>query len=407
MSRYLSTECVRAMTLSAQGFGADRDGSQPDGRALLRLIRRLGLLQIDSVNVLCRAHYMPLYSRLGPYDRRRLERFNQGSPSQRRLFEYWGHEASLIPVEDYPLYRFRMQRARDGGGGLYKRLERFSREQPAFIEQVLDEIRHRGALAASDLTGGGRGQGSWWGWSHGKSALEYLFWSGQVLVAHRRGNFERVYDLPERVVGRDAVEAPELSPPQAQRALISRATQAMGVASARDIQRYFRLDARETRARIEALVDAGELVPVTVEGWSIPAWQHAKARVSRRASEASALLSPFDPLMWDRERAARVFDFRYRIEIYTPAHLRQYGYYVLPFMLAGRMAARVDLKAERAAGVLQVIAAHPEANVAIETLAPALYEELVRLARFLGLARVQIKGSDPLDRALESMGVDA
>ncbi|REC95804.1 winged helix-turn-helix domain-containing protein [Kushneria indalinina] len=405
MTRHLSVSRVRAMTLAAQGFGADRDGPEPDNRALLSLVRRLGLLQIDSVNVLCRAHYMPLYSRLGPYDQGRLERFNQGSPSQRRLFEYWGHEASLIPLEDYPLYRFRMQRARDGGGGLYKRLARFSREHPAFIEQALEEIRHHGALAASDLTDGGRGQGRWWGWSHGKSALEYLFWSGQVMVAHRRGNFERVYDLPERVVGRDAVEAPMLSPQEAQRALVSRAARAMGVASVRDMQRYFRLDARETRARIDELVDTGELLPARVEGWSMPAWQHAKARVSRRASDATALLSPFDPLMWDRERAARVFDFHYRIEIYTPAHLRQYGYYVLPFMLKGRMAARVDLKAERTSGVLQVLAAHPESNVSMETLAPALYAELVRLARFLGLARVQVQGRGTLDRALESARV--
>ncbi|WP_456269875.1 winged helix DNA-binding domain-containing protein [Kushneria sp. AK178] len=402
MTQHLSSARVRAMTLTAQGFGADRDGPGPDNRALLSLIRRLGLLQIDSVNVLCRAHYMPLYSRLGPYDRSRLERFNQGPPSRRRLFEYWGHEASLIPVEDYPLYRFRMQRAREGGGGLYKRLARFSREHPAFIEQVLEKIRHHGALAAADLTDGGRGQGSWWGWSHGKSALEYLFWSGQVLVAHRRGNFERVYDLPERVVGREAVEAPELSPEEAQRALVSRAARAMGVASARDMQRYFRLDARETRTRIDELVGTGELLPVTVEGWSMPAWQHAGARVSRRASETTALLSPFDPLMWDRERAARVFGFHYRIEIYTPAHLRQYGYYVLPFMLTGQMAARVDLKAERAAGVLQVLAAHPESNVSMATLVPALVGELERLARFLGLARVQVTGRGPLDRALDA-----
>ncbi|WP_445619101.1 winged helix-turn-helix domain-containing protein [Kushneria sp. Sum13] len=402
MTRYLSASRVRAITLAAQGFGADRDGPVPGRRAILSLVRRLGLLQIDSVNVLCRAHYMPLYSRLGPYDRSWLEHFNQGPASRRRLFEYWGHEASLIPVEDYPLYRFRMQRAREGGGGLYKRLARFSREQPAFIAAALEEIRHHGALAASDLTDGGRGQGSWWGWSHGKSALEYLFWSGQVLVSHRRGNFERVYDLPERVVGRDAVEASMLSPQAAQRTLVARAASAMGVASARDMQRYFRLDGRETRARIDELVETGELVPVEVEGWSMPAWQHIKAKASRRASDASALLSPFDPLMWDRERAARVFGFHYRIEIYTPSHLRQYGYYVLPFMLAGQMVARVDLKAERTQGVLQVMAAHPESDVTIETLAPALFEELARLARFLGLSRVEMMGSGLLDRALEA-----
>lgn len=403
MTDHLSAARVRGMTLTAQGFGARRDDGQNDVRALLRCIRTLGLLQIDSVNVLCRAHYMPLYSRLGTYDRAWLERFNQGPPSKRRLFEYWGHEASLIPLEDYPLYRFRMARARVGGGGLYKRLERFSREHPAFIAAALEEIRHHGALAASDLSDGGRGQGSWWGWSHGKSALEYLFWSGQVLVSHRRGNFERVYDLPERVVGRDAVEAPVMSAQEAQRALVSRAAKAMGVASARDIQRYFRLDGRETRARIDELVDTGELVPVEVEGWSMPAWQHATARVSQRAASATALLSPFDPLMWDRDRAARVFDFHYRIEIYTPSHLRQYGYYVLPFMLAGQMVARVDLKAERTLGVLQVIAAHPETDVSVETLASALFGELARLARFLGLPQVQMMGNGLLDRALEAM----
>lgn len=403
MSESLSREETRHLVLGAQGFGPRNapgvDDASPAG-ALLKTARRLGAIQIDSVNALVRAHYLPLYSRLGHYDRAELDILHQGPPSRRRLFEYWSHEASLVPVEDYPLYRFRMARALQGGGGLWKRLRRFACEHPDYLDAALAEIERRGALSASELSGSGRGSGAWWGWSHGKSALEYLFWTGQVLIAHRRGNFERVYDLPQRVLGRRLIEAPAPDAEDAQRALVERAARAMGVASVRDVARYFRLDARETRQRLDELHEAGWLVPVAVEGWRTPAWRHVRARPVASPERITALLAPFDPLMWDRDRAACVFDFHYRLEIYTPAARRRYGYYVLPFLMGGRLAARVDLRADRAHRRLRVIAAHPEPHTDPSKLAKTLGSELERLARFLELSSVEVEGAGVLDRLL-------
>ncbi|RKR02431.1 hypothetical protein C7446_2145 [Kushneria sinocarnis] len=400
MTLSLSAHQAIRLALGGQGFRSAGSG-QADGRKLLGTVRRLGALQIDSVNVVCRAHYMPLFSRLGDYDRSRLDGFNQGPPSRRRLFEYWGHEASLLPVEDYPLYRWRMQRAEAGGGGLWGRLKRFSREHPDFIEAMLAQIERAGPLAASELAGGGRSQGSWWGWSEGKTALEYLFWSGRILVAHRRNSFERVYDLPERVVGRALVEQAPPAVDDAQRALVERAAGAMGVATRRDLQRYFRLGAGETRARIDELVEQRLLEPVSVEGWSSEAWCHVRARPAPM-NGLQTLLAPFDPMMWDRDRAARLFGFHYRIEIYTPAARRRHGYYVLPFMHDGRLVARLDLRADRAQGLLEVIASHPEAGVNIEAVGAALSVELERLARFLGLSGIALRGQSPLDLAIRA-----
>lgn len=405
MSESLSRDQARHLALGAQGFGACRtaapgcDEAASNG-ALLRTVRRLGALQIDSVNALVRAHYLPLYSRLGHYDRAQLDALHQGPPSRRRLFEYWSHEASLVPVEDFPLYRFRMARARQGGGGLWKHLRRFACEHPDYLEAALAEIERRGALSAAELSGSGRGSGAWWGRSPGKMALEYLFWSGQVLIAQRRGNFERVYDLPERVVGRRRVEAPPPAVDEAQRGLVERAARALGVASVRDVARYFRLDARETRRRLDELEEAGRLIPVAVEGWRDPAWRHPRAHPAARVAQATALLAPFDPLMWDRDRAARLFDFHYRLELYTPAHQRRYGYYVLPFLLAGAMVARVDLRADRPGRCLRAIAAHPEPGVDPAQVAQPLCIELARLARFLGLESVRVEGAGTLDRRL-------
>ncbi|OHV12173.1 winged helix-turn-helix domain-containing protein [Kushneria phosphatilytica] len=399
MTVSLSRQQAIRLALGAQGFRGSSTVQPADGRALLRTVRRLGVVQIDSVNVLCRAHYMPLFSRLGNYDRDQLDGFNQGPPSRRRLFEYWGHEASLIPIEDYPLYRWRMARAREGGGGLWGRLKRFSQAHPEFIEQMLSQIERAGPLAASELAGGGRSKGSWWGWSEGKTALEYLFWSGRILVAHRRNNFERVYDLPERVVGRSLYEQTPPRTDDAQRALVERAAGAMGVATRHDLQRYFRLGAGETRARIDELVEQRLLEPVSVEGWRSEAWRHVRARPASMAGQ-QALLAPFDPMMWDRDRASRLFDFHYRIEIYTPAAQRRHGYYVLPFLHDGQLVARLDLRADRMRSLLEVIAAHPEPGVDIEAIGAALGMELERLAHFLGLNGVSLRGQSPLDMAI-------
>jgi hypothetical protein len=379
----LSAAQARRIALAAQGFGGPRAGGAADA-ALLRQIARLGLLQIDSVSAVVRSHYLPVFSRLGPYPRESLDRFAYDG-RQRRLFEYWGHEASLLPVAAQPLLRWRMERAR-AGVGVYAGIAKFAREQAGFVAAVLAEIRSRGPLTAGELADGGRGAGGWWGWSQGKLALEYLFWAGLVTTGTRRG-FERVYDLPERALPRSVVAAPTPDPATAQRELLRRAARALGVATAADLRDYYRLDAADARARLAELAEEGALLPVTVEGWRQPAWLDAGARLPRRI-EARALLSPFDSLVWERARTERLFGFRYRLEIYTPAHRRIHGYYVLPFLHGDRLAARVDLRSDRRTGCLRVLATHHEAGAERDSTDAALVQELRLLAGWLGLERV-------------------
>jgi uncharacterized protein YcaQ len=392
----LSASEARRIALAAQGFAADRPPLRPGHREVQRTIDRLGLLQIDSVNVLVRAHYLPLFSRLGPYDPPLLDRRAYGG-RRRRLFEYWGHEASLLPVASQPLLRWRMARA-ERGTGLYGGLVRFARRRRDYIAQVLAEVADRGPLAASELSQGGRGRGSWWGWSDGKGALEWLFWTGRVTTATRRG-FERVYDLTERVLPAAVLAAPTPPEDEAQRALVGMAARALGVATERDLRDYFRLDAADARARIAELVEAGDLRPVKVAGWAQPAYRHRAASAPRRV-QARALLSPFDSLVWERQRTERIFGFHYRIGIYTPARLRSHGYYVLPFLLGERLVARVDLKADRQAGVLRVLSAHAEPGQDGRRIAAALAQELGEMARWLGLDRVHAAARGDLGPAL-------
>jgi len=373
------------MVLAAQGFGETRPGLARR-RHVAGVAARLGLFQIDSVNVLARAHYLPLFSRLGVYDRAWLD--DAAYDRRRRsLFEYWGHEASLIRLDLQPLLRWRMARA-ERGEGIYGGLARFGRERADFVRAVLGEIEARGPLAARELAGGGRGQGSWWGWSDGKRALEWLFWAGRVTTAHRRPSFERVYDLTERVLPAAVIGAPTPPVGDAQRALVRLAAEALGVATEPDLRDYFRLDHKECRARVAELVEDGQLLPVEVEGWPARAYCVADARRPRRI-EARALVSPFDPLMWDRARAERLFEFRYRIEIYTPADRREHGYYALPFLLGDRLVARVDLKAEREAGRLLVrsITLEPHAGGEVRE---ALGAELETMAAWLGLREIRL-----------------
>ena len=390
---------ARRVALAAQGLAAPPPpdmgaGGPPTARRVLATVERLGLLQIDSVSVLARAHYLPLFSRLGGYERALLDSAAWGRP--RRLFEYWAHEASLLPLATQPLLRWRMDEAA-AGIGVYAGLAQFGRERPERIAAALAEVERRGPLAASDLEGE-RGRGGWWGWSDAKRALEWLFWAGQVTTATRRGGFARLYDLPERVLPPAVVAAPTPAPADAQRVLIEIATRALGVATAGDLRDYFRLSPEVARTRIPELVEAGALIPVEVEGWGRPAWLHRDARLPRRAS-GQALLAPFDPLVWERARAERLFGFRYRLEIYTPADKRVHGYYVLPFLLGDRLVARVDLKRERAAGVLRVQSAHVEPHAPFHTAA-ALAVELRRMADWLGLEQVEIEPRGDLAGAL-------
>ncbi|HEY8471399.1 MAG TPA: crosslink repair DNA glycosylase YcaQ family protein [Natronosporangium sp.] len=393
----LSLAQARRLALAAQGFADPAPRGVPTMRHLRRVLGRIGLLQMDSVNVLQRAHYLPLYSRLGPYPTELLERAAYRRP--RVLFEYWGHEASLLPVELQPALRWRMARAHEVAWGGPRRL---ATERPDLVKWVREEVAQRGPVTAAEIEQDVPRQrrDNWgWNWSEVKTALEWLFWTGEVTAARRNGAWARVYDLPERVLPAEVLAAPTPSQPEAFRRLVSIAARALGVAAAAELRDYFRLPVAGFQAAVDSLVEAGELVPVKVEGWRQPAWRHRDARLPRRIPGAG-LLSPFDPVVWERSRAERLFGFRYRIEIYVPAPKRVYGYYVLPFRLGDRLVARVDLKADRPARLLRVPAAWREPAAPELETAEALAAELWRLAGWLGLAGVAAPERGDLARPL-------
>lgn len=380
----LSLAQARRITLAAQGFADPAPTGVPTLRHLRRVLGRIGLLQIDSVNVLQRAHYMPIYSRIGPYPTDLLDRAAYRRP--RELFEYWGHEASLIRVDLHPVLRWRMAAARtDAWGGM----RRIAQEQPQLVAWVLDEVRANGPLTAAQIEHDApRETGNWgWNWSAVKQALEFLFWAGEVTAAGRTSSFARLYDLPERVLPAAVLDAPTPTTAEAHRQLVSVAARALGVAAEPELRDYFRLPAAGARTAIAELVEAGELLPVRVQGWRQPAYLHAEARLPRWV-RGNTLVSPFDPLIWERGRAKRLFGLAYRIEIYVPAPRRVHGYYVLPFLQGERFTARVDLKADRKAGVLLVPAAWLEPGADPGETAAALAAELRRLAGWLGLSAV-------------------
>ncbi|WP_338474446.1 winged helix-turn-helix domain-containing protein [Pseudomonas sp. MS646] len=378
---------ARRLALAAQGFDGRSPPASVQPSRLNRLIERLGVLQIDSVNALVRSHYLPLFSRLGTYNPDLLDQAAWSQGRRRTLFEYWGHEASLLPMALYPLMRWRMQRAARGEG-IYQQLARFGQERQDVIRRVLASVRAQGAVGAGSLSTRQEKAGPWWDWSEEKHALEWLFAAGEVTVAGRRG-FERLYDLPERVLPAEILQQAPPDEAQAQRALLMHAADALGVGTKKDLRDYFRLEPADCRGRLAELEEAGELVRCQVQGWKQVAWCRPLAKIPRKVA-ASALLSPFDSLVWERSRTERLFDFRYRLEIYTPVHKRVYGYYVLPFLHNERIAARVDLRAERALGRLAVHAVHEEAPGLDEEGVQALALNLRRMARWLGLERVQL-----------------
>lgn len=385
---------ARRIALAAQGFGASRDG--PVGRRqLVKLVERLGVIQIDSVNVVSRTHYLPAFSRLGAYPRDLLEDIAWGK--KRPLFEYWAHEASLLPLSAQPLLRWRMEDAQ-AGVGTWKGIAKFLRERREFLDRVLDEIAARGPISASELEMGHKGQGGWWGWSEAKRAVECLFWAGELTTATRRGTFERVYGLPDKVLPKTVRETPTPPRDEAQRQLLTIAARAMGVATERDLRDYFRMGVGETRARLGELVETGALAPIKVKGWREPAYLDPAARRPRKIDH-TALLSPFDNLIWFRERTERMFGVRIRLEIYTPADKRTHGYYVLPFLEGDALTARVDLKADRKAGVLIVQASHAE-PWASDATPVKLAQELKRMAGWLGLESVRVEKKGDLAGAL-------
>ncbi|HVX32762.1 MAG TPA: crosslink repair DNA glycosylase YcaQ family protein [Solirubrobacterales bacterium] len=409
----LSAAQARRAAIAAQGLAAPRPRGRVDVRHLRRALDRVGIVQLDSVNVFSRSHYMPLFSRLGPYPRETLDQLTAHQDGQdrraradrRELFEYWGHEASLIPIDMQPLLRWRMARADELA---WTGVARVTREEPRLVRRVLELVREEGPIRAAAVGSPKRVRrpGEMWNWNAGKKALEYLFFSGQV-TAERRVNFERLYDLPERVLPRGVLELPTPPQEEAQRELLLFAARRLGVATEPDLGDYFRLPRKESKARVAELVEAGALRTVAVDGWGAPAYAPPELKVPRRV-RARALLTPFDSMVWARERTERLFGFRYRIEIYVPAPKRVHGYYVLPFLLGDRLVARVDLKGDRQAGVLRVVGAFAEAGVEEGEVARELADELRLVSGWLGLGGVEVgrKGdlAAALRRALEAGG---
>jgi len=388
----LSAAEARRLVLSAQGFADPLPKGSVTKRHLHRVIGRTGVLQLDSVNIVSRPQYVVPYSRLGPYDRGLLETI---AYRDRAWFEYWAHEASLIPVERYPLFRSRMNWLAKGIH-IHRRnpswdnwLTDYLKQNRPFLKAVIAEITERGPLSAGQITGAGKSQrGVMWGWSKGKMAVETLFRIGEVAALRKLPSFERVYDLRSRVLPSSALDAPVPDYQVAERELVEIAVASLGVGTARDIADYYRTKPADAKQRADELVEEGVLRRVGVEGWKDPAYVSAGVRIPKRI-ERSALLTPFDPLVWNRPRALRVFGFDYRIEIYVPAGKRKHGYYVLPFLNGERIVARADLKADRKAGVLRVLGAWPEEGITADDVI-ALEAELRRFAAFLGLERVSL-----------------
>jgi uncharacterized protein len=382
----LSQAAARRVALAAQGFGRPRPNRPIGFRDLQSVINRVAQCQIDSINVVTRAHFMPVYSRLGPYDVALLERAAYTPP--RRLFEYWGHAASLIDVTLQPQLRFRMQA---GFRDMWPGVERVARNNSSLVDLVRAEVAERGPISARELEyQEERTRENWgWNWSSVKTVMEWLFYVGDITSVRRNSQFERVYDLPERVLPRSILETPTPSPEESVRALIRRAARALGVASEACLRDYFRTRPAMTRTAIAELVEANELIPVSVEGWDRRTYLWHQARIPRRV-DARALLSPFDSLVFERSRLEKLFDFVYRIEIYVPEAKRTHGYYVYPFLLGDRFVARVDLKADRTARALRVNSAWVEAGENPEHVAAELKKELETMAAWLGLSGVQV-----------------
>ncbi|MEY2590741.1 MAG: uncharacterized protein QOJ67_2725 [Acidimicrobiaceae bacterium] len=397
----LSARQARRIALAAQGFGDQRPAGRVDLRHARKVLGHIGLLQIDSVNVLVRSHELPLFSRLGPYPRSIVTDLTE---RKHELFEYWAHVASFIPVELQPALRWRMERA---SGEAWTHVAAMEHKRPGYVDAIEAEVAERGPIAASELTDPGVKQGPWWGWGDGKSALEWLFWSGRLVSAGRGNNFERIYDLPERVLPAWVLAAPTPSLEEQQRTLLMVSARALGIGTARDVADYFRIKVPEARPRLAELVEAGSLIPTKVEGWPQTAYLHPEAQLPRWV-RARALLSPFDSLIWERERTERVFGMRVRLEVYTPAPKRVHGYYVLPFLLGDALVARVDLKRDTKASALRVLAAHAEPGVDHMLVAEELAVELRAMARWLGLDRVEAADrgdlAPALRRALEGAG---
>ncbi len=390
MAGDLSNAQARRLALGAQGFNDPPPTGRVDRRHLRRAVERMGLIQIDSVNVLVRSQELPLFARLGPHPRSLIDDATRHGD----LFEFWVHEACHVPIGMYPLQRWAMH-----GHARWKSLRAWAAANDRLVANVLERVRSDGPIVASDLEMRDRPKGTWWDWDDGKLALEHLFRTGEVAARRRPNDFARLYDLAERVIPADVLAQPGPPAHEAKKELLVLAARHHGVGTASDLTDYHRLS--HTRTLLAELVDEGRLVPVSVEGWSKPAYLHPEAMIPRRIT-ARALLSPFDPVVWNRDRIERLFGFRYRIEIYVPAPKRQYGYYVLPFLLGDELVARVDLKADRATGRLLVQSAFGEPGIDERYVADELAEELSSMAQWLGLdAGIEVVGRGDLAAVLK------
>ena len=375
----LSIADVRALALAAQGFDTARPKTKATQRHVDALISRLGVIQIDSVNVLVRSQELPLFSRLGNHNRNAIPKATE----QQKLFEYWGHEAAHLPVEIHPLFRWKMEAARLGKAKHWG-LTSFYDDNKAFVKRILKHVEKNGPTTSRELSTRTEKKSTWWDWDEAKVALEYLFLTGQLMSRGRGTDFARIYDTPERVLPGDVLNAPTPSEHDARKQLLVRSAIAQGVATASDLADYYRQKPTTVKPLITELVEEGELRTVAVDGWTEKAFIHRAAKLPKQL-HATALLSPFDSLVWCRPRNERLFNFHYRIEIYTPKEKRKFGYYVLPFMMNGEMVGRVDLKADRSNSKLLVHSVHTEKGVKRSAINDALNGELRIMASWLGL----------------------
>ena len=379
----LSIADARALALAAQGFDTPRPASKATQRHVNSLISRLGVIQIDSVNVLVRSQELPLFSRLGNHDRNAIPKATESQ----KIFEYWGHEAAHLPVEIHPLFRWKMEAARLGKARHWG-LTSFYDDNKAFVKRMLKHVETNGPTTARAMSTRTEKRGAdkktWWDWDEAKVGLEYLFLTGQLMSRGRGTDFARIYDTPERVLPRQVLDAPTPTEHDARKQLLIRSAIAQGVATVGDLADYYRQKPAAVKPLIAELIEEGELRTVAVDGWAEKAFVHRSAKLPKQL-HATALLSPFDSLVWCRPRNERLFDFHYRIEIYTPKEKRKFGYYVLPFMMNGQMVGRVDLKADRANSKLQVHSVHTEKGIKRATINDALNNELRAMANWLDL----------------------
>jgi uncharacterized protein YcaQ len=389
----VSLASARRIALAAQGFASPRPSGRIDRRHLRKVLDHIGLIQIDSVNVLARSQELTLFSRLGNHPRSLIP----DATADGELFEYWCHEASHLPTSMHRLVRWRMEDARNGT--MWPGLQRFAKSKPQFVQEVRDRVYNDGPLVAGDVKTRTGPKGSWWDWDDGKAALEYLFWTGEITAQRRPNDFARVYFAPQNVLPKEVLKTKTPTEFEARSELLLLAAKSLGIATASDLLDYHRQKPGAAKTVLAELVKQGDLEQVRVEGWRDVAYVLPGVSTPRSVN-TRALVSPFDSLVWCRPRIERLWDFHYRIEIYTPEQKRVYGYYVLPFVLGDRIVARVDLKADRQAGLLLVHGAYSEPEVDFKRVVSELAEELKLMALWLGLDAVKVGEKGDLSSAL-------